>query len=664
MHGRLQLGAPGIYDLPQVPLRALTGVRMDVCAFAGVAPRGPAQVPYFRAPWAEPPPSSGRSKQRSVAIPVESWTDYERLFGSYEGPGLLPYAVASFFENGGRRAFIVRIVHDYGAVDPHPGRRVARAKLGSLTLSSGRAIALRASNEGSWGNALRAELRFSTRPLSFDEAAASLTDLVLPLSAGVPAGTLLRLGLAGGATSMRYVASLTEEWTPQDGLRTLRLRFDAPLAALPVRAEIVEGKLTTALGDRVESLEPIAFSSDHPRWLARVLVEESELLLPEERETHSWLEGSIDVAPDLAPAIAELFEGGEDRYHEIVHADFFDPRWTFGDEAPGDGVHALVEQPEIALLCVPDLYSPGALVEREDIVVTSVASGDFEDCREIEIEQQAESIGDLDGLRLDPSADLDQIIQLQRRLVELTALLRGPIVLLDVPLGLSHRKTLRWRAQIGDGEFAAAYFPWLDVNVPSDRRNALIRIPPSSVAAGIIAKREIEAGVQHGPANVIARGVVRLAERISPARHDELHPEGINVFQSERDGARLTGARTLARDPSYRQLSVRRLITMLVRVLERQMQWMVFEPNTRALRADVEQVLVSYLRQLFRANAFRGEREDQAFFVRCNDELNPSYVVDRGQLVAHIGVAPAEPIEFIVLELLRDGDNTLRIGGA
>jgi uncharacterized protein len=37
----LQLGAPGIYSLPPEPIRQLTGARMDVCAFAGVAPRGP-----------------------------------------------------------------------------------------------------------------------------------------------------------------------------------------------------------------------------------------------------------------------------------------------------------------------------------------------------------------------------------------------------------------------------------------------------------------------------------------------------------------------------------------------------------------------------------------------------------------------------------------------
>ena len=41
------LGAPGIYVLPDVPIARLTGVRMDVCAFLGVAPRGPAREPVL-----------------------------------------------------------------------------------------------------------------------------------------------------------------------------------------------------------------------------------------------------------------------------------------------------------------------------------------------------------------------------------------------------------------------------------------------------------------------------------------------------------------------------------------------------------------------------------------------------------------------------------------
>jgi len=38
-------------------------------------------------------------------------------------------------------------------------------------------------------------------------------------------------------------------------------------------------------------------------------------------------------------------------------------------------------------------------------------------------------------------------------------------------------------------------------------------------------------------------------------------------------------------------------------------------------------------------------------------------VIDAGRLICEIGIAPAEPLEFIVLRIARDGDGTLRIGG-
>jgi phage tail sheath protein FI len=95
-------------------------------------------------------------------------------------------------------------------------------------------------------------------------------------------------------------------------------------------------------------------------------------------------------------------------------------------------------------------------------------------------------------------------------------------------------------------------------------------------------------------------------------------------------------------------------------VLVVEMQWTVFEPNNRMLRTTLRELLTNFLRRLYQAGAFKGT-EDQAFFVRCDEFLNPQYVVDAGQLIVEIGVAPAEPLEYIVLRITRDGDATLRV---
>jgi phage tail sheath protein FI len=267
---------------------------------------------------------------------------------------------------------------------------------------------------------------------------------------------------------------------------------------------------------------------------------------------------------------------------------------------------------------------------------------------------------DLDGLALDPRlpTDLSTIIGLQNQLVALAEGMRSFVTLLDVPPGLSHRQILAWRSQF-DSSYAACYHPWLSVVPRNDQPDSLVRVPPSAVAAGLIARVENLSGVPQGPANVLAASVVAVDDRVSPARLDALHPQGVNVFVVERDGIRLVGARTLGRDPSYRQLSVRRLILMLRRAIDRQMQWVVFEPNNKALRAQVRNALVVYLRQFGRAGAFKGATDDQSFFVRAGDDLNPPRVADLGQLIFEIGVAPAEPMEFLVLRFERAGDGTL-----
>jgi phage tail sheath protein FI len=100
---------------------------------------------------------------------------------------------------------------------------------------------------------------------------------------------------------------------------------------------------------------------------------------------------------------------------------------------------------------------------------------------------------------------------------------------------------------------------------------------------------------------------------------------------------------------------------MLRRVLEQQLQWMVFEPNDHALRASIRHMLEGFLGQLYRARALAGVSEPEAFFVRCDEGNNPQRVVDAGQLIVEVGVAPAEPLVFIVLRFSRDGNGNLLV---
>jgi phage tail sheath protein FI len=97
---------------------------------------------------------------------------------------------------------------------------------------------------------------------------------------------------------------------------------------------------------------------------------------------------------------------------------------------------------------------------------------------------------------------------------------------------------------------------------------------------------------------------------------------------------------------------------MLRRTLFDQMQWAVFEPNGEKLWRYLRLAILNLLRQLFRAGAFAGRTEAESFFVRL---LTEPQRLNRGELVVEIGVAPAEPLEFILVRLRRDSDGTLNL---
>ena len=51
------------------------------------------------------------------------------------------------------------------------------------------------------------------------------------------------------------------------------------------------------------------------------------------------------------------------------------------------------------------------------------------------------------------------------------------------------------------------------------------------------------------------------------------------------------------------------------------------------------------------ACALFGATPQEAFYVKCDSETNPPEVIDAGQLVVEIGIAPVKPAEFVVFRI-------------
>jgi uncharacterized protein len=199
-----------------------------------------------------------------------------------------------------------------------------------------------------------------------------------------------------------------------------------------------------------------------------------------------------------------------------------------------------------------------------------------------------------------------------------------------------------------DSKYGAFYFPWIQVYDP-EKGN--IFVPPSGHIAGVYSRTDAERGVHKAPANEIVRGALGLKYQVSKGEQDLMNPKGINAIRFMNGGIRIWGARTLSTDPSWRYINVRRLFIMVESSIERATQWVVFEPNDHRLWKRVQRTISSFLTLLWRNGALMGTSPEQAFYVKCDEETNPNEVVDAGQLVVEIGLAPVKPAEFVIFRI-------------
>ena len=85
--------------------------------------------------------------------------------------------------------------------------------------------------------------------------------------------------------------------------------------------------------------------------------------------------------------------------------------------------------------------------------------------------------------------------------------------------------------------------------------------------------------------------------------------------------------------------------------LDSGMQWVVFEPNDSTLWAKVFASTRSFLKTIWLSGALFGNTPDDAFYVKCDEELNPPEIRDLGQLIIEVGLAPVKPAEFVIFRL-------------
>ena len=209
-----------------------------------------------------------------------------------------------------------------------------------------------------------------------------------------------------------------------------------------------------------------------------------------------------------------------------------------------------------------------------------------------------------------------------------------------------------------DSTYGAIYFPWI---VVSDRKiidtdpdkNNKLTVPPSGHIAGVYARVDNQRGVYKAPANEGIRGALDLKDRLTKNDQENLNPKGINVIRMFNRNIKIWGARTMGGDDNgeFKYISTRRLFNFLRESIDEGTQFAVFEPNSPSLWQRIKRNVGDFLLGQWRDGALFGETPEKAFFVKCDEETNPSDVRERGEVITEIGVAIVKPAEFVIFRI-------------
>jgi len=248
--------------------------------------------------------------------------------------------------------------------------------------------------------------------------------------------------------------------------------------------------------------------------------------------------------------------------------------------------------------------------------------------------------------------DREMVKAVQTMLIAHCERMADRVAILDVPPDMTPQEVKEWRMNTTgyDSSYAVMYYPWIKVDDPIQKRS--IAIPPSGHMAGIWARNDNTRGVWKAPANEVVLGATGIAYGTTKGEQDTLNPIGVNCIRAfPGRGIRVWGARTLSSDPAWRYLNVRRLFNFVEKSIENGTQWVVFEPNDYSLWARVKRDVTAFLRTVWRDGALFGLSPAEAFYVKCDQELNPPEVRDQGRLIIEIGMCPVKPAEFVIFRI-------------
>jgi hypothetical protein len=498
---------PGVYhERPDAAAGGVVALRTDVTALVGIAERGPLHQ----------------------AVPVESYRQFVAWFGDAIDRGYLAYCARGFFENGGRRLWVVRVASD-----------AAGAASLALTDAVGPAWRIEASSPGHFGNRLAVrtvDVRRVRVPATLDPL--DPRRLRVATLAGFERHALVEL-VRDGVRARAVVAEIDTRDPADPALRLV----EAPTPPLPpgpleLRVETIAMTLEVYDAGRLAAVFPeLSLVPRHPRYGPRVLKQPWQSIDAEAPESPEGRVPEADLAAEFfriaqslppappppvvirelrgaahralllpldglagpAPSAPRPLAGGTDGLAALGVDDFIGHSVAPGANplelaAGRRGIAALDIVDEAALVAVPDIHirpDPLPRLLPPACVPDPCLPG-----------PPALPLPVPDSADMPPLFDPQAIERVQAALVLHCERRRDRFALLDAPYHCVERLSFEvtelrdWRGRF-DSPFAALYAPWLKVVDPRRRlaasRGTTRAIPPCGHVAGRIAATDLRA---------------------------------------------------------------------------------------------------------------------------------------------------------------------------
>ncbi len=601
---------PGVYvEEISSGVRTITGVATSVTAFIGRALRGPCDEP----------------------ITINSYGDFERIFGGLWVDSSLGYAVRDFYINGGSQAVIVRLY---------------QAKTGSNTKSKITVgdVELEAAYEGKWGANLRAAVDVDVSEdiakkmglkktdlfnITIRDASTGLTERYLNVSYKASARRIDKV-LENESNIVRLNSDLVAK-LDQNNLPAI---LPDPAAVATAEKALADAKkaLTTAENVKPPVQEDIdaakAALNNAQKQLAIAKKPITDAVTAAEQELADAKKANPQVPGNIITA-QEKFDGAKKAALNAVSDGLLLTKDNFTPNGAQDnkkGIYALEQlfarDSLFNLLCIPPYLENGNV----DVSLVSDAAAYCESRRAM--------------LIVDPPSDWKDKTAAHDKFTD------------------PNTDNVGTRSKN-----AAIFFPRLRQPNPL-RDNQIEEFVPCGAVAGIMARTDTQRGVWKAPAGLDATlvGVSQLSVPLTDDENGELNPLGINCLRTFPAAGRVVwGARTLRGNDQladeWKYIPVRRTALFIEESLYRGTQWVVFEPNDEPLWAQIRLNVGSFMHNLFRQGAFQGKTPKEAYFVKCDKETNPQNDIDRGIVNIMVGFAPLKPAEFVVIKLQQIAGN-------